>query len=78
MTLRGKQLMVRSKGQSSRTDYRCSPNKAFIARMCVNDPKESRVTTVPAAPEVSSQRMYAGLIRSLCTTVEVKDAPKEP
>lgn len=26
----------------------CSPNKAFIARMCVHDPKKSRVTVQPS------------------------------
>lgn len=36
------------KGSAARTDRRCSPNKAFIARMCVHDPKESRFTAVPA------------------------------
>lgn len=35
------------KGSAFRTDYCRSPNKAFIARMCVHDPKESRVIAVP-------------------------------
>lgn len=33
VTLRGKQLMMWSKGSTGRTDYRGSPNNAFIARM---------------------------------------------
>lgn len=53
VTLQGKQLMVAVKGSAARTGYRCSPNKAFIARMCVHDPRESRVTAVPAAPKGS-------------------------
>lgn len=39
---------------AARTDYCCSPNKAFIARMCVHDPKESRVTTVRVTSEGTS------------------------
>ncbi len=38
-------------GSAAGTDYCCSPNKAFIARMCVHDPKESRVTAVRASSE---------------------------
>lgn len=38
-------------GSAARTDYRCSLNKAFIARMCVHDPEESRVTVVRATCE---------------------------
>lgn len=53
VTLQGKQLMVSVKGSAARTGYRCSPNKAFIARMCVHDPRESRVTAVPAPPKGS-------------------------
>lgn len=53
VTLQGKQLMVAVKGSAARTGYRCSPNKAFIARLCVHDPRESQVTAVPAASKGS-------------------------
>lgn len=38
-------------GSAARTDHRCSLNKASIARMCVHDPKASRVTVVRATCE---------------------------
>lgn len=50
-SLHGKQLMVRSKGHPPGLTTCCSLNKAFIARMCVHDPKESRVTAVRATSE---------------------------
>lgn len=59
------------KGSAASTDYCCSPNKAFIARMCVHDPKESRVAAVPETSKEPSHSMLFELDQGLSDMSEL-------